>query len=35
MGDFDDVAFMANYGMSRSISTFAIMPPQAIDKANK
>jgi hypothetical protein len=27
MGDFDDVSLMANYGMERSIGTFAQMPP--------
>jgi hypothetical protein len=26
MGDFDDIALMADYGMSRSIGTFAKMP---------
>jgi hypothetical protein len=26
MGDFDDVSLMANYGLSRSISTFARLP---------
>ncbi|HZT43383.1 MAG TPA: FG-GAP-like repeat-containing protein [Chthonomonadaceae bacterium] len=26
MGDFDDIALMANYGMERSIGTFARMP---------
>ena len=28
MGDFDDISLMANYGMSRSIGTFGVMPPQ-------
>jgi hypothetical protein len=27
MGDFDDISLMANYGMARSIGTFAVMPP--------
>lgn len=27
MGDFDDISLMANYGISRSIGTFARMPP--------
>ncbi len=27
MGDFDDISLMANYGMARSIGTFARMPP--------
>lgn len=26
MGDFDDVSLMANYGLERSIGTFAVMP---------
>jgi hypothetical protein len=30
MGDFDDISLMANYGMARSIGTFAIMPPAAV-----
>jgi hypothetical protein len=32
MGDFDDVSLMANYGMSRSIGTFAVMPPTGAGK---
>lgn len=27
MSDYDDIALMANYGMARSIQTFAVMPP--------
>ncbi|MBI2297485.1 MAG: VCBS repeat-containing protein [Armatimonadetes bacterium] len=27
MGDFDDISLMANYGIARSITTFARMPP--------
>jgi hypothetical protein len=27
MGDYDDISLMANYGMARSIGTFAVMPP--------
>ena len=32
MGDFDDISLMANYGMSRSIGTFARMPPARAGK---
>ena len=31
MGDFDDISLMANYGMARSIGTFARMPPAVIE----
>lgn len=27
MSDFDDIALMANYGIARSIGTFAVIPP--------
>jgi hypothetical protein len=28
MADFDDISLIANYGMARSIQTFAVMPPE-------
>ena len=33
MANFDDVAHMANYAMARSISTFAVMPPERFQSA--
>jgi hypothetical protein len=32
MGDFDDISLMANYGMFRSIGTFAQIPKEGVSK---